>query len=1107
MRSKLKSYWLLICPCISHVIHSFLEITGKRYFLSTQEDLRGLEIPSIIWNMPICDNSCLNNERQVLLDMSRSLNGKNWKNKWDIENNNNNTRYSNTFHCEWYGVLCDNETNHVLAVTLLENKLRGRLSIRFNDLQFLLSLRISRNLIYGKFEKVVNTMPKYLLRLACSDTRISGKIPLQIAKSLPHLSKLQMSGSLLSSEIPESIGDLIQLEVLSLGQTKITGSIPTSISKLTNLWFLDLEILKLKGNLSFIYNLTKLKYLHLLSNEIAGEIPEDIGEKCPNLKELLLPNNELSGYLPRSIGKLDHLEVLNVEKNVLSGLIPRDLCGLHVKVLILSSNNFTGFETGRNCTFNRLDMLMASHLPAFNSTLNTVVSYVKGSQATMLQIDLSHSNIYGPLPSVIFSFTRLTSLKLASNKLSGVIPEPRNTMPYLTLLDLQDNDLSGPIPHTFSRLIILTQLNLQRNKRLRGTIAPSILRLDYTMQIKERKCDTCPMVKFAHNNGTVYVDSSYYDKKYCYCDEHFFGNGTHCIPCLRGGICRGFTTKDPHFKSTYQKWSDQMRFPMSNMYLQHGYFPFPSVLDVKSFRKCPSSNAYTKICAPRKNCGCYFNIKEENIATLGQRISPINRPVIHCEKSCLCHLGHHGRYCSQCIKGYYKEGIRCYQCPVGPRRGFEIMILFTVTTGVILISFGILFISTKRFKLSVLLAVVEVVLILALVMRHLITSVVLQIVIIIFVLGFSSHLQRCTALLKSAISYLQVMDSLVSTTNIWPKSLYTMQVYVSSGLNLSFSSLACTFPNFFTQLTKSLVLFLLPLLSIAFLWLAYYLWKIYTKPSKQKVTERNCKYRKYSIVIIDVAYFPIVKSCFSVIVGCKDIEGVSFMKRFVWIDCSSSEHISLTVIAILELILYLIAVPFLIYLPLLFRNRKHLLDENSPNCNWLSPLIAPYKPKYRGYVEVVMLMRRLFLAILMAAFPANSSLQIQCITILLLIAIIFQAVKRPFKDPTTLQSNDEVYDDRLGLENGMDIFMLSCVALSFVCVGLSTGHETTSVPAALFTILFLINALFAVAFCFSILYRLLRPGSSKQDYIISRDLHEPLVDVNEDCYLKESSES
>ena len=580
----------------------------------------------------------------------------------------------------------------------------------------------------------------------------------------------------------------------------------------------------------------------------------------------------------------------------------------------------------------------------------------------------------------------------------------------------------------------------------------------------------------------------------------------YCIKCLRGGSCPGTTTASILSKMAKLSKDSQLQLPMSAMFLKQGYFPFPSPSDVKAILKCPSSGHNYRICAPRKTCRCSVNSKEMKIGVPWKEESSINRLWIYCRRGCLCRRGHHGRYCSQCIEGYYKEGIRCFSCPTGTTKGFQLGILFSATTGSILFSLGILFISTKRLRLSVVFGVFQVALISALVFKHLIAAAVLQIVIVIFILGYSRYLHRCTALFKSAVFYLQIMDSLISTTSIWPKSIYSVQVYVSSGMNLSFSSLACTFPNFFTILAKNFVLFCLPFASIGLLWLAYYLWKFFVKPIKQKITEFNFRCLKYSIVIVDVAYFPIVKSCFSVIVGCRDIEGVSFMKRFVWIDCNSSEHIYLTVIAILELILYLIAVPFLIYLPLLFRNRKRLLDDSSPNCNWLSPLVAPYKPKYRGYVEVIMLMRRLLIAILMAAFPANSSLQIQCITMLLLIAIIFQAVTRPYKDPTTVTSNDEVYDDRLGLENGIDIFMLSCVLLSFICIGLSAAYGNL-VPFALFIMLFATNAVFVIAFCFSVLYRLFWLGFNKEDFCISRDLHEPLLDVNQDCYVKESSDS
>ena len=1054
--------------------------------------------------MSICEDRCLHNERQLLLKINRSLDGKNWRKKWEVAVRNITSNSS--FHCDWHGILCEEETKHVLGIHLAENNIRGKVLMSFVDVQFLLSLRISATPVQGQFDEIVAKMPNYLVRLDLSDTKVSGRIPNDIAKSVPILSKLQLSGSWVHGEIPDSIGDLTHLTVLSLGETKLNGSVPTSISKLTNLWFLDLETLGLKGNLSFLYNLTKLRYLHLLSNEITGKIPEDIGERCWNLTELLIPNNKLTGRLPRSIGKMKNLSIINVAKNNLSGLVPRDIFKLDLKALILSSNKFTGFERDNNHTFKSLEIFMGSHLPAFNSSLHTLLSYIKGSRETIMQIDISHSNVYGHLPQFIFTFTRLTSLTLVSNNLTGPIPEPFNTMPYFTILDLQDNDFSGHIPQTFSRLIMLKELNVKENKRLKGAIVQSFLRLDYTMGIRERKSDTCPMVRFVHNNGTIYVDSSYYNRSYCYCDEHYFGNGMHCIKCMQGGSCPGTTTASVLSKMANLSRDDHLQIPMSAMFLKQGYFPFPSPSDVKTILKCPSSGHKYRTCAPRKNCRCYVNFKEDKVGVPWRKASSINRLGIYCRKGCLCRLGHHGRYCSQCIEGYYKEGIRCFPCPAGNKKGLQFGILFSATIGSVLISLGILFFSTKRLRLSVVFAVVDVTLISVLVFKHLITAVVLQIVIATFILGYSRHLQRCMALFKSAVFYLQIMDSLISTTSIWPTSIYYMQVYISSGLNLSFSSLACTFPNFFTVLTKSVMLFCLPFACMGLLWSAYYLWKFFSKPTKQKITEFNCKCRKYSIVIIDVAYFPIVKSCFSVIVGCKDIEGVSFMKKFVWIDCNSYEQISLTVIAILELILYLIAVPFLIYLPLLFRNRMNLLDENSPNCNWLSPLIAPYKPKYRGYVEVVMLMRRLLIAILMAAFPDNSSLQIQCITTILLIAIIFQAVTRPFKDPTTVKSNNDVYDDRLGLENGMDIFMLSCVLLSFVCVGLSAVYGTL-VPLALFIMLSFTNAVFVIVFCFSVLYRLFWLGSNEEDYGISRDLHEPLVDVNEACYVQASSES
>ena len=212
-----------------------------------------------------------------------------------------------------------------------------------------------------------------------------------------------------------------------------------------------------------------------------------------------------------------------------------------------------------------------------------------------------------------------------------------------------------------------------------------------------------------------------------------------------------------------------------------------------------------------------------------------------------------------------------------------------------------------------------------------------------------------------------------------------------------------------------------------------------------------------------------MKSFFSVVVGCDEIEGVSFMKRYVWIDCNSSEYSSLTVVAFVELVCYVVAVPVFVYIPLLVYFRNDVSEDNETTCEWLSPLIAPYKSKYKPYgMEILMLVRRLLIACFLEYFPANSPQQILWTSMILVIAIIFQAIVRPFKIPTENCSSDERY---MGLENGIDIFMLACVLISFVYAGVFTGSGSTA-PQELSSIILVLNGLFCLALSCSIIYRI-----------------------------------
>ena len=105
------------------------------------------------------------------------------------------------------------------------------------------------------------------------------------------LININATGSGLSGNIPNSVGDLDSLVYLRLGNNHLTGSVPESISNLSKLYVLDLS-----------------------KNELSGEIPESIANLL--ITRLLLHNNLFSGNFPEKI--CEYLE-LNWSDELLSG--------------------------------------------------------------------------------------------------------------------------------------------------------------------------------------------------------------------------------------------------------------------------------------------------------------------------------------------------------------------------------------------------------------------------------------------------------------------------------------------------------------------------------------------------------------------------------------------------------------------------------------------------------------------------------------------------------------------------------------------------------------------------------------------------------------------
>ncbi|OUM58041.1 hypothetical protein PIROE2DRAFT_16801, partial [Piromyces sp. E2] len=154
--------------------------------------------------------------------------------------------------------------------------------------------------------------------------------------------QLNLTNKNINGPIPESIGELTELQVLSLDKNKLSGTIPESIGQLTELQELSLDMNKLSGSIpESIGELTQLKELYLTDNQLSGSIPESIGKltrdlsinklsglipesigKLTQLNELVLSNNQLNGSIPESFEQLKNLYSLNLDDNKLSGTIP-----------------------------------------------------------------------------------------------------------------------------------------------------------------------------------------------------------------------------------------------------------------------------------------------------------------------------------------------------------------------------------------------------------------------------------------------------------------------------------------------------------------------------------------------------------------------------------------------------------------------------------------------------------------------------------------------------------------------------------------------------------------------------------------------------------------
>jgi Leucine-rich repeat (LRR) protein len=161
-------------------------------------------------------------------------------------------------------------------------------------------------------------------------------------ENLSPLNELYLNTNLLSQNIPNTIGKLLQLQFLYVYENNLKGTIPVEFSFLVNLTSFYIHSNQLSGSLpSFLFQ-PSLKAIVAASNCFTGSIPESICQS-EGLIEVVLDGLHGSSYCTKKLFPIDPQSSSILSSDVLYGNIPSCLFGLqYLTILHLSGNNLAG---------------------------------------------------------------------------------------------------------------------------------------------------------------------------------------------------------------------------------------------------------------------------------------------------------------------------------------------------------------------------------------------------------------------------------------------------------------------------------------------------------------------------------------------------------------------------------------------------------------------------------------------------------------------------------------------------------------------------------------------------------------------------------------------
>ncbi|KAM1383324.1 hypothetical protein FF2_035324 [Malus domestica] len=289
------------------------------------------------------------------------------------------------------------ECQNLTTLDLSRNQLTGPIpDLVFTKLGKLEYLNLNDNLFQGKIPTTIGQL-RELQSLDLGMNSLNSSIPSELGHCTD-LTNLSLASNFLSGELPRSLSNLNSILHLDFSDNVFTGPIlPSVISNWSLVVHLNLRDNSFSGNIPpELGQLTNLNILSLDSNDFGGQLPSQIGN-LDLLSRLNVSRNHLTGVIPQSIGNFTQILYLDLSNNNLTGVIPLSIVTFtRISFLDLSNNNLTGVIPPDSCS----NFLLG--LKIFNVSHNHLSGEIPSgflNTDKLTIFDFSYNNLTGPIPT------------------------------------------------------------------------------------------------------------------------------------------------------------------------------------------------------------------------------------------------------------------------------------------------------------------------------------------------------------------------------------------------------------------------------------------------------------------------------------------------------------------------------------------------------------------------------------------------------------------------------------------------------------------------------------------------------------------------------------